>query len=82
MLSSGTAQDGKLHLCVCNPHSAVGKTLPARELVSLRVLVHWAKCMWRSWSRRQADDPGPEEVSSGNVLIYDMGGDTFWRFFF
>ena len=33
--------------------------------------------MWMSWSRRQGDDPGPEEVSSGNVLIYDMGGDTF-----
>ena len=32
--------------------------------------------MWRSWSRRQADDPGPEEVSSDNVLIYDMGGGT------
>ena len=33
--------------------------------------------MWRSWSRRQADDPGREEVSSGNALIYDMGGGTF-----
>ena len=32
--------------------------------------------MWRSWSTRQADDPGPEEVSFGNVLIYDMGGGT------
>ena len=48
-----------------------------RETVSLRVLVHWAKCFWRFWSWRQADDPCTKEVSSSNVLICDTGCGTF-----
>ena len=61
------------YTCVCAAPTQRGEKPCPRELVSLR-----ERSACGGPESRQVDVPGPEEVSSGNVWIYDMGGDTFF----